>query len=128
IGKGRWEINDTSRNPEMWEKHQRDVLAHRPFDDLRYERIGADGQPHHVSISGVPVHDASGAFVGYRGIGRDITAQTQAEQALRQSKERAERSEASLQDAVDSISEGFVIFDAEDRLVTCNDGYRRLFS
>ena len=30
-----------------------------------------------------------------------------------------------LQDAIDSIGEGFVIFDAEERLVTCNEGYRR---
>jgi PAS domain S-box-containing protein len=32
-----------------------------------------------------------------------------------------------LQDAIDSISEGFVIYDADDRLVMCNDAYRQLY-
>jgi signal transduction histidine kinase len=32
-----------------------------------------------------------------------------------------------LRDAVDSISEGFVIFDADDKLVMCNDAYRRMY-
>jgi signal transduction histidine kinase/CheY-like chemotaxis protein len=41
---------------------------------------------------------------------------------------RAERAEGLVQDAVDSISEGFVIYDADGRLVTCNDSYRHLYS
>jgi len=35
--------------------------------------------------------------------------------------------EALLRDAIESISEGFVIYDAEDRLVLCNEAYRRLY-
>ena len=41
--------------------------------------------------------------------------------------QRATRAEALLRDAVDSISEGFVIYDADDRLVMCNEAYRRLY-
>jgi PAS domain S-box-containing protein len=82
----------------------------------------------HVTVSGVPIFDESGAFVGYRGTGRDITAEMEAEAELRQAKERAEQAETLLRDAVDSISEGFVIYDREDRFVMCNDAYRRLYS
>ena len=32
-----------------------------------------------------------------------------------------------LRKAIDSVSEGFVIFDADDRLVLCNDQYRRIY-
>jgi len=128
LGKRRWEIIDTSREPERWDKHRQDLLARRPFRDFRFEQADAGGGIHHISISGTPVHDGSGGFAGYRGIGRDITAQIEAEQELQQSKERAERAEALLQDAIDSIAEGFVIFDAEDRLVICNEAYCRLFS
>jgi PAS domain S-box-containing protein len=32
-----------------------------------------------------------------------------------------------LADALDAIKEGFVLWDSEDRLVTCNESYRRLF-
>src|SRR6185437_14841010 len=35
--------------------------------------------------------------------------------------------EALLRDAIESISEGFVIYDAQDRLVLCNEAYRKLY-
>lgn len=47
----------------------------------------------------------------------DITALKQAEQARRVSEQR-------LAEAIESISEGFVLYDAEDRLVLCNSCYR----
>jgi signal transduction histidine kinase len=90
VGKQRWELNDITRDPQRWEAHRRDMLAHRKFVDFRYNRTGADGRMHYVSISGVPVHDRSGAFAGYRGIGRDITADVEAAEALRIAKEQAE--------------------------------------
>jgi PAS domain S-box-containing protein len=40
---------------------------------------------------------------------------------------RAERAEIFLRDAVNSISEGFVIFDREDRFVMCNEAYRQIY-
>jgi PAS domain-containing protein len=126
IGKRRWELNDTSSAPEHWEKHRQDVLAHRPFRDFRYDRLDLYGTTCHVSISGVPVYDGSGVFIGYRGIGRDITAPIEAERDLQQAKDRAERADALFQDAIASIDEGIVIFDAEQRLVTCNEGYRQM--
>ena len=128
LGKQRWEIIDTSRDPERWDNHRQDLLARRPFRDFRFDQSDADGAIHHISISGTPVRDGSGGFAGYRGIGRDITAQIEAEQELQRAKERAEQAEALLQDAIDSIAEGFVIYDTEDRLVTCNEAYCRLFS
>jgi PAS domain S-box-containing protein len=128
LGKQRWDIIDTSREPERWDQHRQDLVARRPFRDFRFEQADAGGGIHHISISGTPVHDGSGGFAGYRGIGRDITGQIEAERELQQAKERAECAEALLQDAIDSIAEGFVIYDAEDRLVTCNEGYRRIFS
>jgi PAS domain S-box-containing protein len=47
--------------------------------------------------------------------------------ALRGQLQRAERADARLIEAIDSISEGFVIFDEDDRLLTCNDAYRALY-
>jgi len=48
-------------------------------------------------------------------------------QTLRQ-RERAKRAENLLRDAVESICEGFVIYDPDDRLLVCNEGYRRLYA
>jgi PAS domain S-box-containing protein len=39
--------------------------------------------------------------------------------------QRVERANDLLHDAVNSISEGFVIYDREDRMVMCNEAYRR---
>jgi PAS domain S-box-containing protein len=127
VGGRRWELNDTSREPEKWEKHRHDVQSRQKFIDFRYDRVGVDGQLHHVSISGMPVYDGAGAFIGYRGIGRDITAQIESEQELHRAKDRAEQAEAMLRDAVDSISEGFVIYDREERFVMCNETYRQIY-
>lgn len=50
---------------------------------------------------------------------RNITGRTRAEQ-------RAERAHRLLLDAIDSIGEGFVLYDADDRLVLFNRRYRDL--
>ena len=39
---------------------------------------------------------------------------------------RAARAHAILDDAIESINEGFALFDADDRLLLCNDRYRNL--
>ena len=128
VGKARWEVYPDGTTAEQWELHKTDIAARLPFRDFRYRRTGGDGRTRHVSIHGIPLFDLAGRFLGYRGIGRDITAQIEAEQELERAKERAEQAETLLRDAVDSISEGFVIFDREDRLVMCNDVYRRIFA
>ncbi|WP_431267036.1 EAL domain-containing protein [Dankookia sp. P2] len=48
-----------------------------------------------------------------------------------QQRERGEeerrRARATLESAIDSMSDGFVMFDAEDRLVVCNKRYREMY-
>jgi PAS domain S-box-containing protein len=45
----------------------------RPFHDLECQLRREDGAWRWVRFSGVPVHDATGRLVGYRGAGRDVT-------------------------------------------------------
>jgi len=58
------------------------------FRELEIERAGRDGRPKWLSVSGEPFFDENGRFLGYRGIGRDITAGKRAQLALRDSEER----------------------------------------
>jgi diguanylate cyclase (GGDEF)-like protein/PAS domain S-box-containing protein len=88
IGKRRWEMPYRSPDEAGWQVHRAALDAHQPFRDFVLSRLGSDGAERHVSISGDPVVDASGAFRGYRGVGTDITARKQAEQALRDSAEK----------------------------------------
>ena len=62
----------------LWNEDEREILeanlnARRPFLDFVYSRIKADGLLQYLMVSGEPMFSPSGSFVGYRGIGKDIT-------------------------------------------------------
>ena len=42
----------------------------------------------YVSMSGKPVFDSAGTFLGYRGVATDVSAKVRAEKALRESEEQ----------------------------------------
>jgi PAS domain S-box-containing protein len=127
IDEQRWEYPDISSAPEKWAPHRRDLLERRPFDDVRYEQARRDGATRHFSITGRPLFDHAGAFLGYRGIGRHITGQIKMERDRDDARDRAERAEVLLRDGLDSMSESVIVWDAQDRLVLINDGYRRRY-
>ena len=83
IGKTRWEVPYLEPDAEAWRKHRETLDAHLPFRDFELARPGSDGSKRYVSVSGLPVFDETGRFVGYRGVGRHITERKRAEEALR---------------------------------------------
>jgi PAS domain S-box-containing protein len=94
IGQTRWEMVTEGVSEDEWVRHKALLAARQPFHDFRYIRTGADGIPHNISVSGKPVFDDHGTFCGYRGAGRDITAQVAAEEALRRATAEAEAARA----------------------------------
>ncbi len=100
------------------------------FRDIEFRMAvnGPGGIASWGKISGTPVLDSDGRMVACRGATSDITERRRAEQALRKSEARAARAQTQLIDAIESISEGFVLFDAEDRLILTNNKYRAMFS
>ena len=91
IGYTRFEmIAESDRDPQKWEEHHAVLERHEPFRDFIYTRKFKEDREQIVSISGVPVFDETGAFVGYRGTARDVTAQVLAERRLREAKIAAE--------------------------------------
>jgi PAS domain S-box-containing protein len=83
IGKTRWEVPYLEPDEDAWRKHRETLDAHLPFRDFELARPAPDGSKRYVSVSGLPVFDETGRFVGYRGVGRHITERRQAEEALR---------------------------------------------
>ena len=79
IGRHRWDSPAFNMDAAAWAAHRADLDARRAFRDLELGRFDADGERFWVSISGAPVFDASGAFAGYRGVGKDITARKREE-------------------------------------------------
>ena len=121
LGRTRWDVAgaDVAGDP-AWATHKADLDAHRPFRAFRYP-VGPAGAPSmFISVSGKPRFDGASHFLGYRGTATDETDIVEA-------RRRAERAEALLHDAIESMSEGFVIYDDEDRMVMCNAAYRRFY-
>jgi PAS domain S-box-containing protein len=88
IGKTRWEVPYLEPDEEAWRKHRETLDAHLPFRDFELARPTPDGEKRYVSVSGMPMFDHKGDFVGYRGVGRHITERKQAELAIRESEQR----------------------------------------
>jgi PAS domain S-box-containing protein len=85
IGMARWEFaRNVESEPEKWRLHREILDAHQPFRDFVYSPFnesGPPGPPVYVAVSGKPVFDAKGRFLGYRGTGADITAKIRADHA-----------------------------------------------
>ncbi|HEX4927965.1 MAG TPA: EAL domain-containing protein [Burkholderiales bacterium] len=75
FGKRRWERPSVEPDAAGWAAHRAVLDAHRPFRDFEIARLDADGVRRDLSISGEPVFGPGGHFIGYRGVGRDTTAQ-----------------------------------------------------
>ena len=118
-GKTRTELRSPSIDDTTWSAHIEALNAHEPFYDFRFKRVGPE-DTRWLSTSGEPFYDADGTFQGYRGVARDITDQV----AL---STEAEQSKAQLISALEIIDEAFVYFDADDRLVMCNEKYRQYY-
>ncbi len=50
------------------------IAERKPFLDLLYSRHLAGGARQYLQVSGEPMFDTGSRFIGYRGIGRDVTA------------------------------------------------------
>jgi PAS domain S-box-containing protein len=118
IGLTRWEA--AKADPErdvVWGRHKADLQAHRPFRGFRYSIALPSGGQLFISASGKPVFNDANEFTGYRGTATDETVIVEA-------RLRAEHAEALLRNAIESISEGFAIYDNHERLVMTNASYR----
>ena len=81
-----------------------DMEMRRPFRDFIYTRPKPDGSTAYFSISGKPAYGDTGEFLGYRGIGRDISRQKLGELALAQSRDEANRANRAKSDFLASMS------------------------
>ncbi|HUW36583.1 MAG TPA: response regulator [Rhodocyclaceae bacterium] len=63
---GRW-------NADEREQLDANIANRRPFLDFVYSRSNDDGTIQYLLVSGEPMFDSSSRFIGYRGIGKDVT-------------------------------------------------------
>ncbi|MBL4666950.1 MAG: PAS-domain containing protein [Sneathiella sp.] len=108
VGRTRTELYSENQNidtPE-WQAYFQLQRDRKAIDNFEYRWFRADGDIRHVSLSGKPFYDADGKFMGYRGVGRDITARKEKDERIRESEER-------FRAIADNLSEVFWLYSVE---------------
>ena len=109
VGLARWEMPGADPRDPLWDRYRAMLDARETFRDFEFYYAGEDGGRHYASINGHPLFDAEGNFVGYRGTGRDVTAEVDA-------KVKIDRANALL-DAVRQIQSGYIA--GAEKKATC---------
>ena len=125
-----YEPHEYLENPDFWRSrvHPDDIAAVEAKSVRLYEKgrhtidyrfLKKDGTWCWVIDEQHLIRDRDGHPVEVVGSWSDITAPKEAEIAFRRVEQR-------LTDAIEAISEGFSLYDAEDRLIVCNSAYGEL--
>jgi len=88
LGRTPWEIADYGIDDETMDAHRADLESHRPFQGLLVRRHDADGRARYSQVSGEPRFSPRGAFIGFWGVGRDVTAEVNAREKVAASETR----------------------------------------
>ena len=128
LGRTRRELGKGLGDEGALDAHMVALQAHRPFRNFRYRTRSDAGAVVWLSVSGLPVFDAGGAFQGYRGTGCNVTAEVlagrRAEATQQQLSESEERFRIAFQMSADALS----ISRLRDGLyVDVNDAFAQLF-
>jgi signal transduction histidine kinase len=83
-------IQTSALDPGQRDEAVRAIAERRTFRGVRLRFGARDGSPGFAAISGKPIFGEAGTFLGYRGIGADITGLVHDAQALKLSTLRAE--------------------------------------
>jgi PAS domain S-box-containing protein len=107
--------------PGRWNAAERALLdaniaARRPFLDFVYSRSNADGTTQYLQVSGEPMFDSGSRFIGYRGIGMDVTDRM-----------RPDQEQLRFRSAIDVIDQGVCLIDrASMRVIDVNEAVCRM--
>ena len=112
--------DDLIDEAEKWAKYRDDMANRRPLRSFVYRVLWKRDEIRHLRVNGRPVFDPDGTFKGYRGSTTDVTAEVEAEA-------RAARAQERLMDAIENVSDGIALFDADTRLVLFNRQYRDMW-
>lgn len=83
--------------------HMSDLIARRAFHGFEYWAVTPSGR-RCLAISGKPLFNRKGAFMGYRGAGRDVTQQAQIAQQLEQATKEAEAANRAKSEFLSTMS------------------------
>lgn len=97
------------------------IASNKPFRDIHCAIALPDQGRRFLSLSGLPLFDPDGRFLGYRGTGRDVTEEIAAE-------DRATLARGRLADALNALDSVLMLFDADETLIVANAKMRTIFA
>ena len=98
----------------------RRVLAGETLVGMESRVRHADGRVMTVTITAQPLRDSAGRIVGVSGTAVDVTERKKRESEF-------ERTRNLLHSAIEAMSDGFILFDTEDRVAMCNQRYAEFY-
>jgi len=103
-----------------------DAIDRREALRVELALSGPSGETYWGDVSLKPLTGDTGAFEGYLIIGTDITERKKHEAELKRLAEDAAAAHTRLNQAIEAMQDGFVLFDKDNRLVMCNSRYREI--
>ena len=121
IGRRREELAADTGTNEHWVRHLDDLNNRRPFHAFEYEIARPDGRLQYFLIFGTPVFDGAGVFRGYRGGGRDVTADFLSRRNQQLMQER-------IQAVIENIELGIAFIGGDMRVLIANSAFRKMWN
>lgn len=111
-----YDLDEEHAEKQNYVDHLKLIASHKPFNNFIYSCPKNDSV-RWMSISGVPIfsQDSENRFLGYRGIGHDIT-----------DLHLSWKKHLDISRAVETLSSGFAIFDVNGNLSQYNKAYLNL--
>ena len=104
LGKTRQEVTTDDLDSEHWKNYISNLENRREFRYFRYTFVGPDGTEQQHSVSGQPIFDGAGVFIGYRGTSSNVTALFDARKLLVDAKQKAEEANRIKSEFLSSMS------------------------
>jgi diguanylate cyclase (GGDEF)-like protein/PAS domain S-box-containing protein len=73
IGHAAWDLPYVHPDEAAWTAIRATMDAHEPFRDFEFGRPWPGGSVRYFAVTGNPHFAPDGSFLGYRGVGRDVT-------------------------------------------------------
>lgn len=98
----------------------RQVLGGETLVGMESRVVHVDGRAVTVTVNAQPRRDADGRITGVSGTAVDVSERKTRESELQRTRDL-------LQSAINAMSDGFILFDHEDRVAMCNRRYAELY-
>ena len=113
-------------NPDIREKIRVALQSGQPVVEVVLHKT-KDGHEYWSYCDIKPFVDDDGQHAGYIGVMTDITERRQREAELECRTAEAIAARQRMVDAIESLQDGFALYDADDRLVLCNARYKEFY-